>query len=319
MDDAEFAGCSDLFTVVIVTFNSAHCVPALATGLAPMRHIIVIDNASDDETISEVRMRLPQAQVLVNERNLGFGAANNRALREVRTAYALLLNPDCLPDQAFFAGLAKAAETFPEASIIAPHLLRQDGQVELNYRWPSSHWKSRGPQALGPCSVGFVCGAAMLLNMPRMQPLGFFDESFFLYYEDEDLCQRVFLAKQNIVLVPHIEITHLSRRSVKGRNPLRSEFLRGYHHAQSKLLFKCKYAGKSSADTLRLSTLAFAFLALILRLLLPQPRYLARLLGRILGLWQAGPKLLTAQQKHFAAQQSVSHREASGTNPKKGS
>lgn len=306
MDDSPLKACSDLLTVVIVTFNSAHCIPALAAGLAPMRHIIVIDNASDDETVSEIRLRLPQAQLLVNRSNLGFGAANNQALLKVRTAYALLLNPDCLPDRAFLAGLAKAAMTFPNAAVIAPHLMRQDGRIELNYRWPSSHWKPRGPQALGPCSVGFVCGAAMLLNMPLMQSVGFFDESFFLYYEDEDLCQRVFLAKLDMVIVPDVEITHLSRRSVKGRHPLRSEFLRGYHHAQSKLLFKFKYVGKSSADKLRITTLALACIALIPRLLLPQPRYLARLLGRISGLLQAGPRLLAAQQRQFAAQKGAS-------------
>ena len=127
----------------------------------------------------------------------------------------------------------------------------------------------------------------MLLNMAAMREVGFFDETFFLYYEDEDLCQRVFLARRNIVLMPQVSITHLSRGSVKGRSPLRSEYLRGYHHAQSKLVFERKYFGGPAARALRRKTLALALLTLLPRLLLPQPRYLARLVGRLAGLWRA--------------------------------
>jgi GT2 family glycosyltransferase len=129
----------------------------------------------------------------------------------------------------------------------------------------------------------------MLLNMDVMKRIGFFDETFFLYYEDEDLCQRVFLAGQQIVLVPEVEITHLSRGSVKGPNPLKSEFIRGYHHAQSKLVFERKYFGVAHATRLRWKTLLLALLTLVPRLLLPQPRYLARLFGRIVGLCRTYP------------------------------
>lgn len=274
----------DDLTVIVVTYNSAHCVPALAHGLRTLSRVIVVDNASDDDTVVCVRAQIPQAQVLINAVNLGFGAANNRALQQVQTRHALLLNPDCLPDEAFLAGMVHAARRFPDAAILAPHLLRRQGEVEVSYRWPATHWTSSGPEAQGPCSVGFVCGAVMLLNMPVMRRIGFFDETFFLYYEDEDLCQRVFLAQCDIVLVPEVTIAHLSRGSVRGRSPLKSEYLRGFHHAQSKIIFERKYFGAAAAGRLRLKTWALALLALILRLLLPQPRYLARLFGRVVGL-----------------------------------
>ena len=276
-------------TVVVVTYNSAHCLPGLSSGLQTMRNIIVVDNASDDDLQTQLPLTLPQASLLRNARNLGFGAANNRALAQVKTPYALLLNPDCLPTKEFIDGLLQAAADFPDAAIIAPHLIRRNGTPEVSYRWPATHWDSRGLKADGPCCVGFVCGAVMLLNMDVMKRIGFFDETFFLYYEDEDLCQRVFLAGQQIVVVPEVEITHLSRGSVKGPNPLKSEFIRGYHHAQSKLVFERKYFGAALAARLRWKTLLLALLTLALRLLLPQPRYLARLLGRIAGLSRAHP------------------------------
>jgi len=274
-------------TVVVVTYNSAHCLPGLSGGLQTMRNIIVVDNASDDDLQTQLPLTLPQASLLRNARNLGFGAANNRALAQVKTPYALLLNPDCLPTKEFLDGLFQAAAEYPDAAIIAPHLIRRNGTPEVSYRWPATHWDSRGPKADGPCCVGFVCGAVMLFNMEVMKRIGFFDETFFLYYEDEDLCQRVFLAGQQIVVVPEVEITHLSRGSVKGPNPLKSEFIRGYHHAQSKLVFERKYFGAALANSLRWKTLLLALLTLVLRLLLPQPRYLARLLGRIVGLCRA--------------------------------
>ena len=277
-------------TVVVVTYNSAHCLPGLSSELQTMRNIIVVDNASDDDLQTQLSLTLPQASLLRNARNLGFGAANNRALAQVQTPYALLLNPDCLPTKEFLDGLLQAAADFPDAAILAPHLIRRNGTPEVSYRWPSTHWVSRGSKADGPCCVGFVCGAVMLLNMDVMKRIGFFDETFFLYYEDEDLCQRVFLAGQQIVLVPELEITHLSRGSVKGPNPLKSEFIRGYHHAQSKLVFERKYFGAALAARLRWKTLLLALLTLALRLLLPQPRYLARLVGRIAGLCRSYPE-----------------------------
>lgn len=276
-------------TVITVAFNSAHCIAALVDGLSVLPHVIVVDNASEDSTSLAVATMLPNATLLTNDRNLGFGAANNRALATVTTPYALLLNPDCLPTPEFLAGMCKAAERFPDAAIIAPHLIRRDDTPEVSYRWPATHWESKGPKADGPCCVGFVCGAVMLLNMAVMREIGFFDETFFLYYEDEDLCQRVFLKGRQIVLVPDVAIKHLSRGSVKGPNPFKSEFIRGYHHAQSKLVFERKYFGAAHALRLRGKTLALALLTLVPRLILLQPRYLARLIGRIAGLCRPYP------------------------------
>lgn len=271
-------------TVIIVTFNSSHCLPALAKELAQLPHVITVDNASDDDTCAKVASLLPNAKLLRNQHNLGFGAANNRALAITETSYALLLNPDCLPTEIFMGNMLEAAALFPEAAIIAPHLIRRTGEPEVSYRWLATHWKSYGPQADGPCCVGFVCGAVMLLNMAIMREVGFFDESFFLYYEDEDLCQRVFMQEKQIVLMPDIEITHLSRGSVKGPNPLKSEFIRGYHHAQSKLIFETKHFGMLEAAILQRKTLFLALLTLLPRMFLPQPKYFARLAGRIAGL-----------------------------------
>lgn len=276
-------------TVIVVTYNSAHCIAALRDAIIGFGQLIIVDNGSDDDTVQQVRRQVPEARLIANPANVGFGSANNQALAMVATRYALLINPDCLPNSIFAQQVLSAVVMFPDAAIIAPHLARRSGALELSYRWPSGLWRSAGSQATGPCCVGFVSGAAMLLNMSVMREVGFFDETFFLYYEDEDLCQRVFDKRLQIIVVPDMQMTHLSRGSVRGRSPLRSEYIRGYHHAQSKLLFEHKHVSAASARWLRWKTLGLALLTLVPRLLLPQPKYLARLAGRIAGLVRTYP------------------------------
>ncbi len=280
----------DDVTVIIVTYDSAHCILPLSDCLTGVPNVIFVDNGSQDHTTTEIAKSFPNAILIKNSRNEGFGAANNRALMTCATPFALLLNPDCVLEPKDIGKLMSLAAKQPDAAIVAPHLIRRNKSLELSYRWPQGHWKSFGPATSGPCCVGFVSGAAMLLNMKIMRDVGFFDEDFFLYYEDEDLCQRLFEAKKQIIVVPDAKFTHLSRGSVKGRNPLKGEFNRGYHHAQSKITFERKHVGAGAAASLRWRTLSIACLNLLPRLLLPQPKYLARLIGRIIGLLNYAPR-----------------------------
>ncbi len=276
-------------TVVIVTYNSAHCLGALGAALAGFEHVIVVDNGSDDGCAQLTPKHLPQARVLALPHNLGFGAANNRALAQVRTPFALLLNPDCEITPQAVQQLLHTAAQWPQAAMVAPQLLQPNGEPEVNYRWPHLLWHSSGPAVTdGPACVGFVCGAAMLL---RMSAFGgqFFDEQFFLYYEDDDLCTRLFNQRQAMVIDPAATATHRSRGSVRGRSPLRSEYIRGYHHAQSKLIYARKYQSTAAAKQQQRKLLWQTTLALPLRLLAYNPRLLARMWGRFKGVmaWRA--------------------------------
>ncbi len=277
-------------TVIIVTHESAHCIEMLVPFLQDMPFVTFVDNASSDGTVDAIRQHLPSATIIENLSNLGFGSANNRALKICKTRYALLLNPDCLVDQPAFDKLLSFTNRHRDAAILAPHLIRRNRALELSYRWPSHLWKSSGQKAEGACCVGFVSGAVMLLNLNIMHSRDFFDERFFLYYEDEDLCLRMFNQKQQVIVLPEIEITHFSRGSVRGSNPMRAEYIRGFHHAQSKLIFEEIHANHRSAASLRWRTLALAIMTLIPRLLIPQPKYLARLVGRIAGLLSYAPR-----------------------------
>ncbi len=271
-------------TIVIVTFNSAHCLPELGRLLAGCPHITVVDNGSDDGCVQAVGQHLPNTQVIALPNNLGFGAANNRALAQLQTPFALLLNPDCEITPQTIVQLLRTAHQWPQAAMVAPQLLQASGAPEVNYRWPHLLWHSRGPAVTdGPACVGFVCGAAMLL---RMSAFGgkFFDERFFLYYEDDDLCTHLFNQRQAMVIDPAATATHRSRGSVRGKHPLRSEYIRGYHHAQSKLIYARKYQSTFAARQQQHKLLWQTALALFVRVLVPSPRHVARMIGRMAGL-----------------------------------
>ncbi len=288
IESAETASAPDLsvVTVITVTYESAHCIPSLARLLERCPNIIVVDNGSRDATASAVKQLLPHAHLMELERNIGFGAANNRALDTVKTRFALLLNPDCELDDNAAAALVRQAYRYPDAAIIAPQIINRQGEPELSYRWPSSLWRSTGPAASGPTCVGFVSGAVMLLNLEKMGCSSRFDERFFLYYEDDDLCVRNFNERNPIIVVPSIKVMHRSRGSVRGKFPLRGDYLRGFHHIQSKLRFVEIHESSDKAQRLRNKHLATAVLVAPLRLLAFSPRMIARWVGRIRGLAQ---------------------------------
>lgn len=271
-------------TAVIVTYNSAHCVESLAPLLAQIPKAVFSDNASADGTSDTVQRLVPHATILRHDRNLGFGAANNRALASVSTDFALLINPDCTISVESLHRLVATADEFPEASMIGPQIVDGHGRPEVNYRWVTGSWTSTGPATEGPACVGFLSGAAMLIRMSVARQVGFFDERFFLYYEDDDLCRRYFSARRPLVIEPRAVAQHLSRRSVGGKGKLRGEYLRGFHHAQSKLAYSAKYDGTDRAAALRRRTVALTAVSLPIRALVFSPRLLARMCGRMHGL-----------------------------------
>jgi N-acetylglucosaminyl-diphospho-decaprenol L-rhamnosyltransferase len=275
----------DQVTVVIVTYNSSHCIADLGRSLKDFVHVVISDNASEDGTAQAVRKDIPQALWLAHEKNLGFGAANNRALVQVTTPYAMLLNPDCEISSAAVLSMLAYMQLDKNAAIVAPQIMRNEGVLELSYRWPRSIWQANGPAAEAPCCVGFVTGAAMLFRLSRFTEIGFFDEDFFLYYEDEDLCLRLFEAKCSIVVLPSVRLKHSSRGSVRGKHPLRAEYARGYHHVQSKIFFARKHGKPDEAHRLMRRTWVTACLGLPVRMLFPVPRLVARWCGRIAGAW----------------------------------
>lgn len=269
-------------TVIVVTFNSKHCIQELSPVLKNIPHLIIVDNASDDQTLALVESDIPQAIRVANLKNLGFGAANNQALKLVKTPYALLLNPDCSISIEILEFLYHWAEIYSDAAIIAPQLLKSNGEKDVSYRWPRSYWDSKGIEAEGPCCVGFTSGAALFLNIKNSKNL-YFDESYFLYFEDDDICQRVFEEKSQIIVIPEIQLIHQLGGSVRYNKPLIAHYYGGFYMAQSNIIYVAKYQGLISARILRLKFFVSSLFKISISLFTLRIKKMMRYFGRLMA------------------------------------
>lgn len=214
-------------TPVLVTYNSAQILAWSLPALAACKHVVIVDNHSSDNTVALAQALLPQATLIQAGRNLGFGRANNLGLEAVQTPYALLINPDGKLQPGALHVLWQAAQNHPEAAMLAPVLFDAPGVVGDFFRGPFYAPASQPPPLPeGDLCCDFVTGAAMLLNLSLMRPVGFFDPWFFLYAEDDELCLRVRQAGHSILVVRAAELEHRTRQSSppSARNTLRRTY-----------------------------------------------------------------------------------------------
>ena len=225
---------------------------------------------------------IPQSIRLANPKNIGFGAANNQALKLVKTPYAFLLNPDCTISLEILESLQHWAEIYSDAAILVPQLLKSNGEKDVSYRWPRSYWDSKGTAVEGPCCVGFASGAALFLNLKNSKNL-YFDESYFLYFEDDDICQRVFEEKMQIIVIPEIQLIHQLGGSVRYKKPLIAHFYGGFYMAQSNIIYCAKYHGSEAAHTLRLKFFISSLFKISISLVTLRIKKMMRYLGRLIA------------------------------------
>lgn len=178
------------FTSVSVTYNSAEIIGAALRALPEGVAAVVVDNASRDSIEAAVREARPDARLVRMERNLGFGAANNRGASEAATEFLLILNPDLRLRDGALAGLAAALDARADLAAVAPDLFRRhDGET-------------------GPVETHMLSGACMAVRRAAFEAVGGFDENIFLYFEDDDLSLRLRKAGWKIAEVPGLAVDH---------------------------------------------------------------------------------------------------------------
>jgi len=209
--------------LVIVNHNSGECLErclqaVAAQQLAPAR-VIVVDNASTDDSLAAARRRGASVEILAQERNLGFAAANNLAVAEAADCeWVALLNPDAFPEPGWLAVLAEAARARPDCASFASRLVRQGG-TELDgtgdvyhvsgLAWRRHHGRPARTLDLDTEEVFAACAAAALYRREVFQAVGGFDEAYFCYFEDIDLGFRLRLAGHGCLYLPGAVCEHL--------------------------------------------------------------------------------------------------------------
>lgn len=233
-------------TVVTVTHKSGRVIGTCLQNLSHALRVVVVDNASDDDTREIVRQTAPQADLVLNPVGLGYGNGANLGLERVGTEFALMVNPDSIIPEGAVAKLVDAADQFPEAAMLAGALINDDGSVELSHDvglFDRRNYGKRGnePDPCGPLCAEFLSGAVVLLRMAHLRKTGFFDPHFFLYYEDDDMCLRLRRAGYSLILVPDARIRHVGGGSV--RPSAHYYWEKFWHFAWSRLYLEEKYHG----------------------------------------------------------------------------
>ncbi|HEU5097708.1 MAG TPA: glycosyltransferase family 2 protein, partial [Roseiflexaceae bacterium] len=186
-----------LISLILVTYNSARLLPEFFAALGTTRdaayEVLVVDNASSDGTPELVAERYPQAQLLANAENGGFGRACNQGGRAARGDLLVFLNPDVIVTPSWLAILARHMREHPDAAIICPTTLdSSDGRLEIG-DWGPRAGQERTSQPPTVADTAAVPGCAMMIRRAAWDQLGGFDERFFLYWEDTELCWRAWL------------------------------------------------------------------------------------------------------------------------------
>jgi GT2 family glycosyltransferase len=258
----------DDVTVVCVTYESGRLIEPLCTTLAYFKHVIIVDNASKDRCPEAFARRLPHAKIVRNADNKGFGTANNQAIALVQTPYALLLNPDCEIEPAALDALLATAAAYPDSAIVAPQGWRTAKNPQPSYR--HAFYEHRSKQAYqipdATCSAKWLHGCCLLVKVDAFKNFGGFDERFFLFYEDDDLCLRALAAGYDCLLEPKSHVLHVGGAS--STPSLRNDFFKQFHFFRSRRLIIGKYLGKPAAWRYGIKTAVAAPVAVLLYIIL---------------------------------------------------
>jgi len=223
--------------------------------------VIIVDNASTDGTVDIIQKHFSEISLIINNDNRGFAAANNQALKKSQSKYILFLGPDTIIHPKSLDILVEFMDSNEDAGACGPKLLNGEGTIQRSVRrFPSfrgvlyrhtafrflgifkdeyKKWVMKDFKHNRQMDVDQVMGSALMMRMSVIEQVGRMDESFFMYYEEVDLCYRIKQAGWRVVFMPEAVITHLGGRST-GQIPVRKRIM-----AMASLLkFFRKHRGK---------------------------------------------------------------------------
>src|ERR671937_1156158 len=182
--------------------------------------IVVLDNASDDGSADAVRERFPSTRVIAQEFRAGFGANHNTVIRATDGRYVYILNEDTTSDDWRFERMVEYMDAHPRVAVLGSRLVYPDGRHQDSaWRFPTPLIALLGLPTLGkvgikqstgskPRAVDWVMAAAMLVRREALDEVGFFDEGFFIYSEEIDLCLRLRRAGWEVHYFPEVTVVH---------------------------------------------------------------------------------------------------------------
>jgi GT2 family glycosyltransferase len=233
-------------SIIILCWNDLKVIGDCLRSIYATTHsiefeVIVPDNGSTDGSIEFIRKNYPQVRMIENGKNLRFAKANNVGIRASQGEYVLILNPDTIIHEGTLDKIVPFADQHPEAGAFGCRVLYADGSYQdcirpfpsIRSEWIAalhlgalahlSDWFQPGEyvdwKGDTERTVGWPAGCFILFRADLLKRLGGFDEQFFYYHEDMDLCRRVWGAGHTILYTPSVSITHLGGQSTSKRFP----------------------------------------------------------------------------------------------------
>jgi len=259
-------------SIIIVSWNVRdlliRCLRSIPSAAHELKYeIIVVDNASTDGS-GELAEHFPAVRWIQNERNVGFTRANNQGLTLARGRHICFLNPDTVAQPRALETLVHYLDTHPHVGIVGPQLRYADGTLQLSrYRfptlmaalmestpiawaWPDNPWVRHYHYADCPPdrthAVDWLNGACLVVRRQVIEQVGSFDEGFFMYSEELDLCRRAGDAGWKVVYIPDALVTHH-----EGQSSGQAIVSRDVNFNRSKVRYFYKYHGPLAAHLVR--------------------------------------------------------------------
>jgi len=225
-------------SVVILTIKSENVIHQCVKSINRDIPIIVVENSNNKKFKNELETKYNKLKCILSGSNLGMGAGNNIGIKSANTDYVLILNPDSVLESNTLDEILKASHKIEDFSILSP--ISSDINFP-NYGMIDKRKKIELKDE--PLKVDYVDGFAMLINKTKFKEDEYFDENFFLYLENDDLCLRVNKKGQSIYIIPSAKINHAGAQTVDLKYKDEVEFSRNWHWIWSKFYFNRKHFG----------------------------------------------------------------------------
>ena len=230
-------------TIVIVTFKSEDKIFDCLKSISNEIQVIVVENSNNHILKNKLEENFSNVKCILTGENKGYAVANNIGLKLVKTKYGLVLNPDTIMGKEAIKNFFISAKIIKDFWLIGP---ANDQKVNLTFEKENLK------------EVENLKGFAIFFNI-EMFKNNFFDEKFFLYFEEIDLCKRVKKSEGKIFLDKNITINHEGASSVNKNNEIELEKNRNWHWMWSTFYFQKKYKGFFLAFVLILPKLLSSF------------------------------------------------------------
>jgi GT2 family glycosyltransferase len=245
-------------TIIIVSFKSSHIIEKCIKSINSNIKIIIVENSEDIHIKNYLENKFSNVDVIVAKENLGYGKGNNLGISKANTQYVFILNPDTTLEDNCLEELYKAQLMLrDDFAILAPNFLNNYGYF-LN--------KNNDHKNQNLLEVDYVKGFAMLINLKKVNFEKIFDENFFLFLEEIDLCKRIKNNGGKIFVVQESKVQHSAKKA--SGDSLNIELCRNWHWMWSLFYYNHKHFGVLTAYRVTIgkfiSSIIKLFIALIL-------------------------------------------------------